>query len=249
MTDTTGEMLAAPIPPAGAVREPFWRGLRLFVIGCLITIGALFVALIVIAIVNVKLVTGRGEAQTMAIQVASLVSYLILIVFLLLRLPRLTGQTLSQIGLRMPRLSDFGLLCGAIAIVFCADLLLALWLDHVHIKHTQAGFEHFQIAAAGAIIFTQINVSLVTPVAEELLFRGVLFRTLTWRMPVIVAALISSLLFSAIHADAILFVNLALLGFLAALLYHRTGNLIVPMLLHGINNLAGLSALLAAHHT
>jgi membrane protease YdiL (CAAX protease family) len=246
MTDITDPTLTTTVP---ALRKPFWRGLRLFVIACLITIGVLFGALIVIGILNVKLLTGHGDAASMAIQIGSMISYLALIAFLLFRLPRLSGESLAQIGLRAPRLTDLGLLCAAIAIIFCADIALGLWLEHIHVKHTQAGFEHFSVAGAGAIIFTQINLSVVTPVAEELLFRGVLFRTLTWRMPVIVAALISSLLFSAIHGDAILFVNLALLGFLAAMLYRRTGNLVVSMLLHGLNNLAGLSALLAVHHT
>jgi len=239
MTGLVSEtVLAAP-------RKPFWRGLRLFVVTCLIAVAGTVVAVFILAVFNPKLV--RGSTATLSLQVAGLVVYAGVALFLFARLPRLTGETPVQIGLRMPRLADIGLVIGALAIMLVADLALGAWLAHLHIKHTQVGFENFKADGFAAIVATQLTGSVGAPVAEELLFRGVLFRTLAWRMPVVVAALTSAVIFSSIHDDLTLFPILALLGFLAALLYRRTGNLVVSMLFHSLNNVVGLSLLIAKH--
>jgi membrane protease YdiL (CAAX protease family) len=83
------------------------------------------------------------------------------------------------------------------------------------------------------VIFTGV---VLTPLAEELLFRGVLYQALRRTMPVGSAALFSALIFAGMHLSIVLFVPLALMGFVLALLFERSGSLIPTILVHACNN-------------
>ena len=93
---------------------------------------------------------------------------------------------------------------------------------------------------------------IFAPIVEELLFRGLFFAPLFRKVPVL-AYVVSSLLFAAVHVvgaigvlDATSII-LCLIQYLPAgialgVVYHRTGNIFGPMLLHfAINLLASLS--------
>jgi len=243
MTELAGDLSLAPILPALSERRPFWRGLRLFAVTIVLTLVFIFVTLVAIVLFDAKAL--RGGGQTLTYQIATFATYVPIALFLLWRLPRLTGETLAQIGLRLPRRNDLVALAVTTVILFVARFAYALTMQQLHIKHTQAGFEDFHVRGLAAIVFVLITISVVAPITEELLFRGVLFRTLTWRMPVFIAAAISSLIFALAHGDAIVFILIAFMGFLQAMLYARTGNLVVSMMLHGINNLIATSFLIA----
>ena len=64
--------------------------------------------------------------------------------------------------------------------------------------------------------------AVLVPIAEEVLFRGVLFAALRRRSGPVAAAILSSLLFGALHDEHVF---PTLLGLTFALLYHRTGSL------------------------
>lgn len=84
-----------------------------------------------------------------------------------------------------------------------------------------------------------IVVVMVGPIAEEILFRGILFRRLLRRWPPLLAALGSSLLFGAAHFDLVgtTFMGLALIA-----LYVQTRSLWVPVAAHALNNLLAMSS-------
>ncbi|MDB5075288.1 MAG: abortive infection protein [Chloroflexi bacterium] len=77
---------------------------------------------------------------------------------------------------------------------------------------------------------------VLTPLAEELLFRGVLYQALRRTMPIGSAALISALIFSGMHLSIVLFVPLALMGFVLAVMFERSGSLVPTILVHACNN-------------
>jgi membrane protease YdiL (CAAX protease family) len=82
-----------------------------------------------------------------------------------------------------------------------------------------------------------IVVVVVGPIAEEILFRGILFRRLLRRWPPLLAAFGSSLLFGAAHFDLVgsTFMGLALVA-----LYVMTRSLWVPVAAHALNNLLAM---------
>lgn len=93
------------------------------------------------------------------------------------------------------------------------------------------------------IVFTVFTIAMLAPVVEEFMFRGVLLKRMIGKTSVWGGILISSLLFGILHLDVI---GAFLFGIVASLLYLRTNNLLVPILLHIINNsLAAVAMFLA----
>lgn len=96
-----------------------------------------------------------------------------------------------------------------------------------------------QIYMAGAAV-------LLVPVAEELLFRGVLYPTvkaLGWPR---LAFWGTAILFGAVHLTWMTFVPLVFLGLCLTWLYEKTENLLAPIFAHSLFNLANLLLLVLA---
>jgi uncharacterized protein len=92
-------------------------------------------------------------------------------------------------------------------------------------------------ASEGSLWYNIIDVALVPAVVEELLFKGLIFTILKKHYPVIVAIIIASFMFAAVHLSFIRIIPLFLVSCYSFWLYLRSGSLILPMLLHFINNL------------
>jgi len=89
----------------------------------------------------------------------------------------------------------------------------------------------------GSFLFNLINTALIPAVAEELLFKGLIFTILKKYYSTIIAVIIASLMFAACHLSFIRIIPLFLLSCYTFWLYLRNGSLILPMLLHFVNNL------------
>ena len=93
----------------------------------------------------------------------------------------------------------------------------------------------------GFLSVMAVTAMVIAPCTEEVLFRGLLFRYLRDRNGFIPAALISSMLFGLMHDS-----NsgpVAVLGFLLAWLYQRSGSLWLSILLHAMFNSLMISAM------
>lgn len=77
-----------------------------------------------------------------------------------------------------------------------------------------------------------IVTSILGPILEEIIFRKILFGALYVRTNFIVAALISSLLFSLLHGEPQHLLLYASMGFTFAFLYVKTKRIIVPIFAH-----------------
>ena len=87
------------------------------------------------------------------------------------------------------------------------------------------------------LAFALISACLLAPLAEEVLYRGVLFRSLWNRIGVIPGALISSAVFAILHFyDAYGLLSVGFFGFTCALLYAGSGSLATVVLLHVLYN-------------
>ncbi len=79
-----------------------------------------------------------------------------------------------------------------------------------------------------------IVVAILAPVVEEVLFRGILLNrwAVKWGVGTSVAA--TSIAFGLLHGNP---VGITMVGLVAAVLYLRTGSLVVPIAFHAANNL------------
>ncbi len=84
-----------------------------------------------------------------------------------------------------------------------------------------------------------VAVGILAPLAEEIVFRGAILRTLLdmvskknhW-----VAIMISAAIFGVAHGNAAQFVNALLMGLLLGWMYYRTKSLVPGILMHWVNN-------------
>ncbi|MBP3791719.1 MAG: CPBP family intramembrane metalloprotease [Methanobrevibacter sp.] len=84
--------------------------------------------------------------------------------------------------------------------------------------------------------FGLISTVLISPISEELLFRGVFLNRLKFVVPPLFAILISSLLFASLHSYGNI-ISAFIFALCMAILYVKTDNILVPIFAHFLNNL------------
>jgi uncharacterized protein len=148
---------------------------------------------------------------------------------------------LVQFGLRRPRVR----LARAVIVVplgYVAFLIVAaIWAAVIHSSSQEknlvkeVGGHSGTLGILGAVLVTCV----VAPMCEEFLFRGFIFGALrNWRGPWI-AAILTGILFGAIHvgsAPAVDLVPLGALGMILCAIRQWTGSLYPSIALHAFNN-------------
>ncbi len=86
---------------------------------------------------------------------------------------------------------------------------------------------------------------LLAPVAEELYFRGVLYVSLRARLGVLGGAVLSAVVFAAIHGLPAAFITLLIVGLMLAYVFERYKSLTPAIVAHLINNSLSIYILLA----
>lgn len=99
-------------------------------------------------------------------------------------------------------------------------------------------FENLMSGLTNDSIVMVITAVIMAPIFEEIVFRGIIQKGMInngvkpWK-----AILLASILFGLIHGNPWQFVGATLLGCVLGLVYYKTKSLLLPMLLHGFNNL------------
>lgn len=89
-------------------------------------------------------------------------------------------------------------------------------------------------------IMTILLTVVMAPLAEEWIMRGLVYSRMKKGMPVIVAMLISSVLFGALHKHPVWIAYAAVLGMVLAWVFERTKSLYAAILLHFSYNSCGM---------
>jgi uncharacterized protein len=85
-----------------------------------------------------------------------------------------------------------------------------------------------------------LTIGIVAPIAEELLFRGLVFHMFNRHLNVKVALIIQALLFGAFHMNLVQGLYASVLGIVLGIAYLLTGSLWIPILMHIVNNSVAL---------
>ncbi|MGM0649131.1 MAG: CPBP family intramembrane glutamic endopeptidase [Bacteroidota bacterium] len=90
---------------------------------------------------------------------------------------------------------------------------------------------------AVGLFINLIVIAIIPAISEEVLFRGIIQRTLRqWTQNIHVAIIITGFLFSFVHFQFYGFIPRMFLGVIFGYLLYWTGNLWVPILAHFVNN-------------
>jgi membrane protease YdiL (CAAX protease family) len=147
------------------------------------------------------------------------------------------------LGLKGPNLRRAMVMGLGVAIVSLPMILLLNEFFRIVITRfhgtpdTQPTMQVLELSVSlGQRIVFGITAMLLAPVVEEILFRGVLYRTIKQYGYPRLALFGTSLLFGAIHLNWMTLFPLAALAVILALLYDRTGNLMAPIVAHSLFN-------------
>jgi hypothetical protein len=157
---------------------------------------------------------------------------------LVLLAAKVWGQGLSSLGMDQACLfSGFkrGLLWSAVFALLCGVLFCVLFvLDLNPIKFLQARLPRKSTDVA---LFFLVG-GIIAPVTEEIFFRGLIYGFLRrWGFPS--ALVLSTLFFALVHPmDRSLPLTQIIGGVLFAVAYEFEGNLLVPITIHALGNLA-----------
>jgi CAAX protease family protein len=221
-----GDSTAAP--PAFPYSN--WGPLAAFV-GILLALVGAAVLTVPVAIVDHPTGGELSAAANVVAQVAQELAFLIVPFALAFRRGASSGrEAADRLGLRRFRPSALLWMLGAYV------LYIAIAVAYVELF----GEPHQEDLGdkLGPVGVQILLIVLVVPVCEEVCFRGMLFGGLRERMPGLVAALISGLVFGALHAGTGVTAvpPLMVFGVILALLYERTGSIVPGILLHMLNN-------------
>jgi membrane protease YdiL (CAAX protease family) len=150
------------------------------------------------------------------------------------------GVRWAEIGLR-PVAWRWLVAAGGVSVILLPvrliiGLLVLLLVDpSLEILNTTDGVVIPQTSTAGLLVIAFLG-SLIAPFAEELFFRGVLFKWLRQHMGVWASALISAAIFGLGHAFLPAMASAFVLGVAMAVAYEYSRSLWVPIFIHVINN-------------
>lgn len=122
-------------------------------------------------------------------------------------------------------------------LAICATAALGIAVNNViamtPLVTVSEGFQEANTAFfAGGVMYELLGSCLVIPIAEELLFRGVVYKRLRMLFPLKTAILLSAFLFGILHVNLVQFLYAAVLGMLLAFLVEKTGKLFYTVLGH-----------------
>ncbi len=130
------------------------------------------------------------------------------------------------------------MISGALGGGFAGAVLLAMtwvpippaWMD----TYTQAAGD-----PSDKTTVALVSALVMAPIAEEIMFRGLIYRQLKRAMFAVPAAIVVSVGFGAIHGTILWGIYTCLLGLLAVWVMERTGSLWAAIAFHGMFNLFG----------
>jgi CAAX protease family protein len=138
--------------------------------------------------------------------------------------------------------------------VFVIGSILSAIIQNISSKQVQAPHQLPTHLTGGEIALAAITVIVLAPVAEELFFRGMLFRSLRARHGFWFAGPISAVAFGAAHYQGqwqnglLLSLVMVFVGLGLAFIYDRRGNIVANMAAHATFNVIGLIFILTLNH-
>ena len=125
-------------------------------------------------------------------------------------------------------------LAGAVFSLMLNYLFAITGLTSSSEAYNQVAQSQFSYGLFPALVF----YGVVSPVVEELVFRGIVYSSLKRTVSVVPAIAGSALLFGAIHGNVVQMLYGTLMGMVMAYLYEKQDTLLAPVLFHGAANVA-----------
>jgi membrane protease YdiL (CAAX protease family) len=201
-------------------------------------INATILSVSVFIVLALEIPLGLAVANRWVTPILAIGAVRLLEIIVLLLVITRSGIGLSSIGLARHQWMG-GLKRGivwSIALGTCTALgFIVLYL--LHLDPFRILGRSLPLKGSDLTVFMFVGV-LVSPVAEEIFFRGIVYGFLR-RWGIILAVSCTTILFGAIHLKSGGFpLTQAVGGILFAIAYEKEGNLMVPIIIHVLGNMA-----------
>ncbi len=128
------------------------------------------------------------------------------------------------------------ILIGVFATLGLSRLILMLPIDGILGDYTSIK----ETYEAGSVWIQIIMLGIVTPIAEELLFRGIVYNRLKIYYDVTIAGYISAIIFGVVHFNLLQGIYAFIMGIIFAYVYQKSNNICAPMVIHVAANLVAV---------
>lgn len=160
--------------------------------------------------------------------------YIFIIIYFIFKLRNHSDLLKKEISTAFSRISFKNILFIVILNIFFSYGML--YLSNYLIVNFDGIGQLFYPAKSFAFIFTFLGIVVISPICEELIFRGMILNKLQIIVPKVFALIISSLLFASLHSFGSIF-SAFIFALCMGVLYMKTDNIIVPILAHFLNNI------------
>ncbi|MDE7224630.1 MAG: HAD hydrolase-like protein [Acetatifactor sp.] len=144
------------------------------------------------------------------------------------------GKRMALSHLRRERPKNYII---AVLAAVCAVLGLNLLFDLAGIINSSASYQAVaQSQFSASLTVGLVCYGIVTPLAEELIFRGIVYNELKTSYKLSMAMLVSSLLFGLYHMNPVQGIYGFIMGMLIVYLYEYFGSFLWPVLVHVLAN-------------
>ena len=130
------------------------------------------------------------------------------------------------------------MVCLTVILAAASSLGLNVLLGLTGLVESSAGYQdvakqqYSVVFGAGMILF-----GLISPITEEIVFRGLIFNRMRRYFPHAAAVIVSGVLFGVYHGNLVQGVYGGCMGILMAYLYERMHSFFIPCLFHATANL------------
>lgn len=185
-------------------------------------------------------------------------SYILLPIVILMMYGGFTGMR-DRVKLRYTSLSDMQLAVGvwvaltlfsALVYIILGTLTGSTWHVGLELIHSATDISRLPSAGIVAWLLILLRVFVLAGLAEELLFRGLLFGWLRGRFSAKTTIIITTLLFTAEHYYLVIFPVVIILGLATGWLRERTGSIVPSLVVHILTDatLFIIAAMLLVNH-
>jgi len=236
--------LRRPIPEKAGPYQASWRPLETVAVTITIYLASsLMAAFLLYGFLGEMIENGSLKEDSTLLNFVYLLFFEAITISLVALFLKQRKFKLRSLGLRPPRLGDFGYAALGFLAYFAVLVVAEQFMPWVDFEQKQElGFSTTVAGPGLAVIF--LSLVIIVPIVEELVMRGFLFAGLRTKLTLIPAALIASLLFGLAHLQPgsgkpLLWaaaVDTFILSLVLVALRVKTKSLIAPIMLHMIKN-------------
>ncbi|WP_020060499.1 CPBP family intramembrane glutamic endopeptidase [Bacillus sp. 123MFChir2] len=155
--------------------------------------------------------------------------------FIVLRPKKLSW---SEVGIRSLSMKDWKVIVLLTIILMVGDVIVMALTSFIGNTYENSKTEAMQQNVNFfTVLIAFISAAVISPVYEEIFYRGFLYRWLRTRLGMIVAIFLSSVIFTIIHIPTYNAMPVNFLsGIVFAWAYERTNSIWAPVIIHGLTN-------------